>query len=100
MLLVRNSSGDLVTPDGSRRLRTHEQNAECDELGCCIHNPSDNIQNRENWPYNWREDRGIMERLCKHGCGHPDFDSADYLERNGQRYQNDHGCDFCCMGGK
>jgi hypothetical protein len=40
------------------------------------------------WPQNWREDRGIMERICPHGIGHPDPDdpTTDKI----------HGCDGCC----
>lgn len=39
----------------------------------------------------WRDDRGIMERICPHGVGHPDPDC--------RRAQEDpvHGCDGCCV---
>ena len=47
---------------------------------------------------NWREDRGILERLCMHGIGHPDRDSALYLESIGKSEENVHGCDGCCGG--
>ncbi len=59
---------------------------------CCIHNPSDN--HMKGWPTHWRQDRGMMERLCEHAVGHPDFDDS--------RYHADdtsfsiHGCDGCC----
>lgn len=77
-------------------LRTHEEDESCEE-GCVIHHPSDTVQNRENWPYNWRGDRGIMERICEHGIGHPDWDSARHFERIGQSWQNIHGCcGICC----
>lgn len=78
-----------------RPLVTHEENSECREMGCVLHNPSDTIQNREGWPYHWRTDRGIMERICMHGVGHPDYDSARFLSRHGKEYENIHGCDFC-----
>lgn len=79
----------------SRRFRTHLDSEDCQENGCVLHNPSDTIQNRENWPYSWRTDRGIMERICEHGIGHPDTDSARFLRRNGKGYENIHGCDGC-----
>ncbi len=85
----------LVTPDGKYFLRTHEVSDDCWENGCCIHNPSDNVMS--SFPYNWREDRGIMERICPHGVGHPDYDSARFHVRNGSDYENVHGCDGCCM---
>lgn len=53
---------------------------------CCIHNPS--AHHMVEWTQNFREDRGIMERLCEHNVGHPDPDdpSTDTV----------HGCDGCC----
>lgn len=92
-------SGQIVftTPDGKYELSgTHPVTEDCLEHGCVIHNPSDTRQNREGWPHNWRTDRGIMERICEHGVGHPDHDSAAYLARMGLEYENVHGCDFCC----
>lgn len=53
---------------------------------CCIHNPSDH--HMRTWPQHWRDDRGIMERICKHGCGHPDPDDITI--------NRIHGCDGCC----
>lgn len=41
------------------------------------------------WKTHWRADRRIMERLCKHGIGHPDPDSRDP--------DGTHGCDGCCI---
>ena len=67
----------------------------CADRGCGIHNhPSEHPLNEA--PLNWREDRNILERLCRHGVGHPDYDSAKYLESVGQGYENIHGCDGCC----
>lgn len=59
-----------------------------------------------------RYDRyGLTERLCVHGCGHPDPDSVEWLKRGYDRdpyfFVDDpkedpdyiftlHGCDFCC----
>lgn len=40
---------------------------------CTVHNRSGHSM-RE-FPQHWRDDRGIMERTCPHGVGHPDPDS-------------------------
>lgn len=67
----------------------------CEGRGCAIHShPSDHRLNAA--PLNWREDRGILERICKHGVGHPDHDAATYLVSIGQGFENIHGCDGCC----
>lgn len=50
------------------------------------------------WELNWRADKGVMERLCPHGQGHPDPDHMAYVmslnEENG--WQGLHTCDGCC----
>jgi hypothetical protein len=68
-----------------RVLRVHPK-TKCKGQHCCIHNPSDH--HMKEWPQNWRGDRGIMERICPHGIGHPDPDdpATDKI----------HGCDGCC----
>lgn len=67
----------------------------CEGRGCAIHGrPSDHPL--KDAPLNWRTDRGILERICEHGTGHPDFDSAEYLESIGKGYENVHGCCLCC----
>lgn len=87
----------IVGP-GWKLANTHPWSDDCDEFGCVLHNPSVNHVNEEGWPYNWRGDRGIMERICSHGVGHPDPDSAAFFRRIGKVYQNIHGCDGCCAG--
>ena len=98
MILVRTrmfpSGDELVSPEGDYILRTHAASNACWENGCVIHNPSKNAMS--DFPLNWREDRGIMERICPHGVGHPDFDSAAYFDRNGMSHMNVHGC--CSYG--
>jgi hypothetical protein len=44
-------------------------------------------------PQLWRSDRGLMERLCEHGVGHPDPDEIN-LGLGGRAV---HGCDGCCI---
>lgn len=60
---------------------------------CVVHNPSPH--HMAGWPLNWRGDRGLMERTCPHGIGHPDPDDLAYQESIG-REQGVHGCDGCC----
>jgi hypothetical protein len=45
------------------------------------------------WPQNWRGDKGMMERFCPHGVGHPDPDDLKVMTREGYGI---HGCDGCC----
>lgn len=45
----------------------------------------------ESWPTHWRGDRGIMERICTHGTGHPVAESWGYLPD----YELIHGCCGC-----
>jgi len=81
-------------PDGWSLINVHDIHA-CSGRGCAIHDrPSDH--SLASALLNWRDDRGILERICKHGVGHPDHDSALYLESIGQGVQNVHGCDGCC----
>lgn len=47
----------------------------------------------------WRSDRGIFERICVHGVGHPDPDQFEYWRRTGRSYEAVHGCDGCCRPG-
>lgn len=49
------------------------------------------------WPLNWRADRGVMERICPHGVGHPDPDAAAHYQRIGEEHRTIHGCDGCCV---
>jgi hypothetical protein len=81
---------------GIQGLRVHNR-ALCEGEHCSIHNPSSH--HMVNFPLNWRSDRGIMERICSHGVGHPDPDDAAYrLRRDGEdNYDSGvHGCDGCC----
>lgn len=61
----------------------------CAGQSCSIHNPSDH--HMRNWPLHWRDDRGICERTCPHGIGHPDPDGIG---------DGVHGCDGCCQNAR
>ena len=84
----------FISLDGKNFLQTHVINEECATGYCVVHNPSKNVMS--DFPYNWRTDRGIMERICSHGIGHPDIDSAAFLSKIGRSDENVHGCDGCC----
>lgn len=86
-----------VTGSGQQLVNTHPRSV-CDGRACVIHHPSDHHMRK--WPTLWRGDRGIMERVCPHGVGHPDPDDAaarrllGTYERTGREV---HGCDGCCQ---
>ena len=65
--------------------------------GCVIHTPTKH--HMVEWPTHWRDDRKLMERLCKHGVGHPDPDQVSYDLTRGVRDSSLHGCDGCCKEG-
>lgn len=84
---------------GRRLLKTHGIALCRGPLGknglpiCCIHNPSDH--HMVTWPQNWRGDRGVMERFCPHGNGHPD---PDDLAVKTTKWASLHGCECgCCV---
>lgn len=78
----------------------HQEGHDCYINGCVIHSPSQHAM--IDFPTHWREDRGLMERICPHGIGHPDPDTIRFYERlRGKEFasaQNIHGCDGCCAG--
>ena len=99
MRLIRTEEG-LFTSGRAFALRTHEQTPDCAKHGCVIHAPTEtSIAFIENWPLNWREDRGFMEVICPHGVGHPTLDQKNYwlrtLPHNDAIAQMIHGCDGC-----
>lgn len=78
-------------------IRCHER-ADCRRDYCSIHNPREH--HMRGWPQHFREDTGVMERICPHGVGHPDFDNP--FEGDDPRWV--HGCDInpdtgtgCCV---
>lgn len=80
---------------GDATLRNVHPVEACGGRPCVIHNPSGH--HMRGWRLNWRDDRGLMERMCRHGIGHPDPDDVAYRLRLGQRGFAVHGCDGCCV---
>jgi hypothetical protein len=75
----------------------HHTKAMCDGAPCPFHAPSLHAMIEE--PMHLRE-TGLIERLCKHGVGHPDPDSAAYWDRVYGHESGTwmmHGCDGCCQ---
>lgn len=84
-----------VLPDGTELLNVHDESM-CSHRNCVIHNPVDH--HMSDWPLVWRDDRGIFERLCEHGIGHPDPSQFDYWTETDQMWQTVHGCCGDCVG--
>ncbi len=80
----------ITTLIGGQTLVNVHDADKCHGEYCTIHNNSDH--HMKDWPQNWRPDRGIMERLCSHGVGHPDPDDPAMKFD----YERIHGCDMCC----
>lgn len=89
--------------DGTGQVVNVHEGDQCAGRDCVIHNPSTHHMN--GWPTHWRGDRGLMERICKHGVGHPDPDHMSHIKRlhdAGLTHEPDgmHGCDGCCNPNK
>jgi hypothetical protein len=83
---------------GHMPLKTHPESACAGrETPCCIHHPSEHHMRA--WEMCWRADKGVMERTCLHGIGHPDPDHLAYarsVQGEDADWQGVHGCDGCC----
>lgn len=79
-----------------RKFYVHKRTVDCDINGCAIHNPS--YHPLSDSPQLMREDKSfLIERLCSHGIGHPDPDSASFIaKQQGSKGIWVHGCDGCC----
>lgn len=89
---------ELYVDGTGQHIIVHEKGEGCKER-CVIHNPSTHAMS--NFRTHWRGDRGIMERICEHGVGHPDPDGIEYIRQTRGREAADvesvHGCDGCCV---
>lgn len=68
--------------------------SQCTGRPCPVHNRTDH--HMRHMMQHFRSDRGLMERICEHGVGHPDPDDIYAIERGGAV----HGCDGCCRAEK
>lgn len=83
-VLLNQASASTGVQVGERPLYVHARSACEDDPACVIHKPSDH--HMKDWPLNWRGDTGVMERICSHGCGHPDPDAMAF-ETSGKRVE-------------
>lgn len=83
--------------DGLQILVHNEEH--CDGNGCCIHSPSDH--HMKEWPLVWDQENKQMQRVCQHGCCHPDPDDVAFRARRPDYVQSANGskhwCDGCCQ---
>lgn len=81
---------------GTGELIHHHRADQCEGQHCALHNPSGH--HMTTWPLHFRADRPpLLERICAHGVGHPDPDSAAWLNQEApQGAWSIHGCDGCC----
>lgn len=71
----------------------------CMGTSCTFHNPSEHKM--LDWPVRLRA-TALIERVCEHGTGHPDPDSAAWKNRQMGHESGTweiHGCDGCCGEG-
>lgn len=93
-LAMSRLDGTIVTLEHTHtELRVHPPDR-CAGEHCTVHNRS--AHSMRSFPQHWRSDRGIMERICKHGVGHPDPDSP--WPKDSHEWV--HGCDGCCAGSR
>lgn len=86
---------EFTTDTGQHLFNVHTA-SEC-RGACPIHKPS--MHHMRDWPLHYREDRGMFERLCPHGVGHPDPDSLHRMvEYHEDLEASIHGCCHkgCC----
>ena len=87
-----------TTGTGQTLTGVHHENLGCTMYGCVIHHPTDHPM--KEFKTHWRADRGIMERICPHGVGHPDPDDSSFIARTlgdeRAKMESIHGCDGCC----
>lgn len=90
----------VMLEHATAHLVTHPASG-CSGRPCPVHHRTDHTM--RTFPQHWRRDRGLMERICRHGIGHPDPDQWDHwIEVLGEEEANAmliHGCCGCCGRG-
>jgi hypothetical protein len=93
---VQRRTHDEWSDSTGRKFWVHKRNTGCDVNGCAIHNPSYHpLSDAKQF---MRADKSwLIERVCEHGIGHPDPDSASFIaKQEGNTSIWVHGCDGCC----
>ena len=75
--------------ESGQMISTHTRD-QCFGEWCAIHKPQPGPW--ETWPRLWRDDRGIMERICPCGVGHPVAEMYEWAIEYGRGYDLVHGC--------
>lgn len=78
--------GYFRMPNGLELQNTHPA-SKCAGRPCVLHSPIES-----DMPLFWRNDRGIFERICPCGIGHPAEEQLSYWREIGQEFQAVHGC--------
>ena len=88
---------EYVTGTGQKLWKIHSEE-QCQGRLCVIHNPTTKKPECD-WPTHWRTDRGLMERICPCGIGHPAPEQIAYWEELDEKNDTDdakweaiHGC--------
>lgn len=91
-------TGNTLSPVLGQVLTGVHPRAACAPASCVVHNRSPH--HMRPWPLHWRDDRGMFERICAHGIGHPDPDQrahwAATMQPDDAAAEELHGCDGCC----
>lgn len=91
-------TAEIVTLEHATEMIVTHPASECSGRPCPIHDRTDHVM--RTFPQHWRSDRGLMERICRHGIGHPDPDQwGHFVESLGAEEASVmfvHGCDGCC----
>jgi len=74
------------------KLLAHEPDECKSPDACTIHNRTDH--HMRSFKQFYRFGRGIMERICSHGVGHPDPDDIRIINKADDGV---HDCDGCCI---
>ena len=83
-----------VVLEGGQVITNVHSEVLCEGRSCPVHSRTNHSMRV--FPQNFREDTGVMERLCTHGIGHPDPDGFPYMEMTNNNWMKIHGCDGCC----
>jgi hypothetical protein len=98
VISVRRGGGRPIVTDVADLglVGVHSPDACAPQYACPMHRPTEH--HMRGWEVVWRADRGILERVCAHGVGHPDPDQFSYWKANGMEAEAVHGCCGCCTG--
>lgn len=83
---------EIVLLELGQTIQVHER-SQCIGEWCAIHRPMPGPWAQ--WPRWWREDRGIMERICACGIGHPVAEMYKWAYASNRIHLLMHDCCDC-----